>query len=104
MQCGGEKDKILEGFEMTVVHTKTFPSLSLKKVVISFFIRVQAENENFSRGTFRNRFDPRIDLAPFFLPPGVVFTYLIGLLGSPLLAALSHMYLPWGLFCLAGQK
>ena len=37
--------------------------------------RVQAENKKNSSGTFRNRFDPRIDLAPFFLKSGVVFTY-----------------------------
>ena len=46
-------------------------------------IRVQAENENFSRGTFRNRFDPRIDLAPFFLPPDIVLSYHQGLLCGP---------------------
>ena len=32
------------------------------------FIRVQAENGKISPTTFPNGFDPRIDLAPFFLP------------------------------------
>ena len=51
-------------------------------------IRVQAENKKNSPGTFRNQFDPRIDLAPFFLPPGTVFAYhpghLCGSLWPPL--------------------
>ena len=38
-------------------------------------ISVQAENGNFSDPTFQNGFDPRIDLAPFFWPPDMVFTY-----------------------------
>ena len=49
----------------------------------NIIIRVQAENEKFSRTTFLKRFCPRIDLAPFFWPPEFVFTYLIGLLCGP---------------------
>ena len=46
-------------------------------------IRVQAENGKITPTTFRNGFDPRIDLAPFFRPPDVVFACLIGLLRRP---------------------
>ena len=48
------------------------------------FIRVQAENKKNTPGTFRNQLDPRIDLAPFFLPPGTVFAYHPGHLCGPL--------------------
>ena len=55
-----------------------------------YIIRVQAENKKNTQGTFLNQFDPRIDLAPFFLPPGIVFTYLIGLLSGPLWPPLAN--------------
>ena len=46
-------------------------------------IRVQAKNENFSTPTFPKWFDPRIDLAPFFRPPDIVFACPPGLLCGP---------------------
>ena len=46
-------------------------------------IRVQAENKKNTPGTFRLGIDPKNDLAAFFLPQGVVFTYLPGLLCGP---------------------
>ena len=46
----------------------------------NIFTRVQAENEKKSPSTFPKGFDPRIDLAAFFQPPGIVFTYHPGLL------------------------
>ena len=74
------------------------------------FIRVQAENKNFSRGTFLNWIDPRIDLTPFFSPPDIVFTYPEGLLPGPsgrpglnppvwtILASMSEILLRIGIF------
>ena len=50
----------------------------------TIYIRVQAENKKNTPGIFPKWFDPTIDLAPFFLTPGVVFTYLNGLLCGPL--------------------
>ena len=43
--------------------------------VVTINTSVQAENGNFSDPTFQNGYDPRIDLAPFFWPPDMVFTY-----------------------------
>ena len=51
--------------------------------VVKVRTRVQAENKKKSSGTFLKLFDPRINLVPFFRPPGFVFTYLIGLSNSP---------------------
>ena len=67
------------------IYTSYYAGLYLwvKRRWFYIFIRVQAENENFSRGTFRNGFDPRIDLAPFFLPPDIILSYHQGLLCSP---------------------
>ena len=58
-------------------------------IEMNVYTRVQAENKKNTMGTFPKRFDPRIDLAPFFLPPGTVFTYHQGLLCGPPLAPLS---------------
>ena len=41
---------------------------------------MQAENKKNTPGIFPKWFDPRIDLAAIFWPPGIVFTYLPGLL------------------------
>ena len=46
-------------------------------------IRVQAENKKNTPGTFWHGIDPKNDLAAFFLPPGVVFTYHRSLLCGP---------------------
>ena len=71
-------------------------------MVGSIFIRVQAENKKNTPGTFRLGIDPKNDLAGFFLPPGVVFAYLPGLLCGPPWPPLALP--PYGLFCLAWQK
>ena len=67
----------------------------------TIFIRGQAENKKNTPGTFRNQFDPRIDLAPFFLPPGTVFAYHPGHLCGPLWSPLALP--PYGLVCLTSQ-
>ena len=51
-----------------------------QQVSSSLSIRVQAENEKKSPSTFPKGFDPRIDLATFFRPLGIVFAYPLGLL------------------------
>ena len=47
---------------------------------LNVLIRVQAENKKISPSTFPKRLGPRIDLAAFFWPPGIAFTYHPGLL------------------------